>query len=179
MTLYEQLAFARPHPPANLTLDQLQRQYIQQAYNASIACDAERFKQLAIAYQVLSSDAERVLYDNACLPSNARIYSVPKKYLAVDPQKIYEHVFNEVAGGDFNRASGASKSTLSNDDDNDNAGTEKWPSDIGGSFYALAGATSGAMLGFIGAGPVGAVVGAGFGAGLGHVRVSQQKKKVD
>ncbi|KAJ3065241.1 hypothetical protein HDU98_011382 [Podochytrium sp. JEL0797] len=131
--------------PASADEDTIRRHYVQTAYNNSF--NVELFKQLAVAFLVLTTD--RTKYD-AFLASPSSSYTIPKRILDTDAQKVFEEAFNgsaEVVEIPVNE-DGSSKSRV----------------------FEVVGAVSGAAFGFIFGGPIGAVGMAALGAYGGNVR---------
>ncbi|KAI9348704.1 hypothetical protein BDR26DRAFT_853740 [Obelidium mucronatum] len=140
MTYYDDLNVS---PSADL--DTIKRHYVKEAY--ANAFNKEVFKNLAIAFQVVTSDQKK--YD-AFLSHTNSSYSIPSAILKKDPQLVFENAFNDVAD--------IVEVPVNAD------GTPK------SNFYTVVGTVSGIALGFIVGGPVGAAAGALLGGGSGHVR---------
>ncbi|KAI8610701.1 hypothetical protein BC830DRAFT_1172501 [Chytriomyces sp. MP71] len=152
-TFFDQLQVS-----TNADSDTIKKKYVRLGYDiddhSSVA-----FKQLAIAYLVLASDRSSYLKS---LSSNAT-YIPPQSILKQDPAEVYKDCFNEIAEHvpPLTPESGASRSAQTS---------------MG---YTFAGAVSGVTLGFITAGPIGAVLGGAFGIGAGHVRDVHKKSAFD
>ncbi|ORY46140.1 hypothetical protein BCR33DRAFT_849733 [Rhizoclosmatium globosum] len=141
------------HVSEYATCDDIERKYVELGYSNSL--DKEKFRQLAIAFLVLTTDRNEydVSLRNTSMTSE---YQVPTCIWNCNPDEVYEAVFNRLA-------------VTVEDSFKDSSESEKSP------FNAIIGSISGGVFGFMVAGPVGAVGFAIAGAAAGNVRDTHGK----